>query len=318
VAAERGQATIEWVGLVLLAALALAALAAVLPAPGGGRTLGEAIAHALVCAVRGGCAADAARGDTALVAAYGARDAALVRRYAPNIAYEPGTYTLPVDWRQCRSHRCSDAPDRASLDVHRSARGGVPATAFTHVVHTGGQTYVQYWFYYPDSTTTWGGAAGIWHHALDLANRRSSYPGYHLDDWEGVQVRIDAAGRAFARATAHHGYEYCKGPAPGCANRWGPWTGWTRVSRGSHAGHIPMVTRSVATGVPHGPHRRALVAAPVRRRSEVHERVTTAPELRLVPLEAIDPRSYRSLEPGGIVPPWGKLVYRDPRSRSTG
>src|SRR5919202_5615709 len=116
-AREHGQATVEWVGLVLLVALALAALAAVVPAPGGGRTLAEAIAHAIVCAVRGDCRAAAARGDAELVAAYGARDAALVRRYAPSIAYEPGTYTLPVDWRQCRSHRCSDAPDRPDRDV---------------------------------------------------------------------------------------------------------------------------------------------------------------------------------------------------------
>src|SRR5919199_6374460 len=147
---ERGQATVEWAGLVLLVALALAGLAAVVPT-GGGRTLGEAIAHALVCAVRGDCQAAAARGDAELVAAYGARDAALVRRFAPNIAYEHGTYTLPVDWRQCRSHRCSDAPDRGGLDVHAS-RAGVPATAFTHVVRGGGETFLQYWLYFPDST----------------------------------------------------------------------------------------------------------------------------------------------------------------------
>src|ERR671932_374983 len=161
-AREHGQATVEWVGLALLVAVALGALAAVVPAPGGGRTPAGAIAHALVCAVRGDCPAAAARGDAALVAA-------LVRRFAPNIAYERGTLTLPVDWRECRSHRCSDAPDRADLDVHRSARGGVPATAFTHVVHRGGETFVQYWLYYPDSTTTWGGAAAAWHHVLDLA-----------------------------------------------------------------------------------------------------------------------------------------------------
>jgi hypothetical protein len=315
VAAERGQATIEWVGLVLLVALALGALVAVVPV-GGGRTLGDAVAHALVCAVRGGCAAEAARGDTELVAAYGARDAALVRRYAPNIAYERGTYTLPVDWRQCRSHRCSDAPDRADLDVHRSTRGGVPATAFTHVVHRGGQTYLQYWFYYPDSTTTWGGLAAIWS-ALELVGGRSSYPGFHLDDWEGFQIRIETSGRAFARATAHYGYQYCKAATSRCQDRWGPWTGWTRVSRGSHAGHIPMVTRSVRTGVPHGPQRRRPVILPVREGIDVHERVTTAPELRLVPLEPIDPRSYRSRQRDGPIPPWAKAVYRDPTSGST-
>jgi hypothetical protein len=310
VAGERGQATIEWVGLVLLVALALGALAAVIPV-GGGRTLAEALAHALVCAVRGGCAADAARGDTELVAAYGARDAALVRRYAPNIAYEPGTYTLPVDWRQCRSHRCSDAPDRAGLDVHRSARGRFPATAFTHVVHRGGETFLQYWFYYPDSTTTWGGSAGAW----SAAAGRSSYPGFHRDDWEGYQIRIDASGRALARATSHEGYQYCK--ASSCTNRWGPWTSWTRVSRGSHAGHVPMAAHVVPSGVRHGPHRRRLVARPARRGIDFHERVTTAPELRLIPLELIDPGTYRPLAPHDAIPPWGKAVWRDPTSWST-
>jgi hypothetical protein len=315
-ARERGQATVEWVGLVLLVSLALAGLAAVIPV-GGGRTLGEAVLHAIACAVQGGCAREAARGDAALVAAYGARDAALVRRYAPNIAYEPGTYTLPVDWRQCRSHRCSDAPDRQSLDVHSSARGGIPATAFTHVVHRGGATYLQYWFYYPDSTTTWGGMAAAWA-ALQVTRGRSSYPGAHLDDWEGYQVRIDASGRALARATSHDGYQYCKGPSPGCAGRWGPWTGWTRVSRGSHAGHIPTTTHRVRSGIPHGPHAWRFVDRPAREGIDVHERVTTAPGLRLVPLEPIDPRSYRSLQPDGPVPPWGKVVYRDPTSHSTG
>jgi hypothetical protein len=61
-----------------------------------------------------------------------------------------------------------------------------------------------------------------------------------------------------------------------------------------------------------------LAVRPTREGIDVHERVTTAPELRLVPLEPIDPRSYRSLDAGGPVPPWGKVVYGDPLSGSTG
>jgi hypothetical protein len=53
---EHGQATIEWTGLVLLATLVLAALAALVPRVDGGG-LGEAVAHRLTCAVRGNCAA---------------------------------------------------------------------------------------------------------------------------------------------------------------------------------------------------------------------------------------------------------------------
>jgi hypothetical protein len=176
---ERGQASVEWVGLVLLVATGLAAVLVFVPLVDG-RSHGGALAHAIVCAVRGGCAA--ADGDRALARAYGLRDAALVRRYAPNIAYEPGTYTLPVDWRRCRSHLCSDAADASNLDAHMSTRTGTPATAFTHVVHRGGETFIQYWFYYPDSTTTWGGAAALWG-LLDTVDH-STYPGFHKDDWE--------------------------------------------------------------------------------------------------------------------------------------
>src|SRR5258706_10212332 len=153
---ERGQASIEWVALVLLVSMALAAALAFVPAMDG-RPLGAALARALVCAVKRDCARERA----ALVHAYGQRDAALVRSVAPSIVYEPGTLTLPVDYRRCRSHRCSDAPDDRSLDVSRAKRGGAPATAFTHVVHRGETTFVQYWLYYPDSPSTWMHSWGI-------------------------------------------------------------------------------------------------------------------------------------------------------------
>jgi hypothetical protein len=55
VTSEHGQATIEWTGLVLLATLAMAALAALVPRVDGGG-LGESVAHAMTCAVRGTCA----------------------------------------------------------------------------------------------------------------------------------------------------------------------------------------------------------------------------------------------------------------------
>jgi hypothetical protein len=56
VTSEHGQATIEWTGLVLLAALVLGALAALVPRVDG-RGLGEAVARAMTCAVGGNCAA---------------------------------------------------------------------------------------------------------------------------------------------------------------------------------------------------------------------------------------------------------------------
>src|SRR4051795_2977143 len=121
---EHGQATIEWTGLLLVVGLVLGAVVGSAPVVDG-RSLGSSITHAIVCAARGDCD----RGNDALVDAYGADDAALLRRFAPNIVYEPGTRTLPVDFRQCRSHACSDAPDDQALDAFRSRRG-VPAAAF--------------------------------------------------------------------------------------------------------------------------------------------------------------------------------------------
>jgi hypothetical protein len=54
---ERGQASVEWVGLVLLLALGLTALARYAPRPDAG-ALGGELAHALTCAARGSCAAE--------------------------------------------------------------------------------------------------------------------------------------------------------------------------------------------------------------------------------------------------------------------
>ena len=51
---ELGQATIEWVALVLACALALGALAAFGPSVEG-RSFGASLAHRMVCAVRAGC-----------------------------------------------------------------------------------------------------------------------------------------------------------------------------------------------------------------------------------------------------------------------
>jgi hypothetical protein len=52
---ERGQATVEWIGIVLLVALALAALGRVAPRTES-RALGATIAHSVTCAARKGCA----------------------------------------------------------------------------------------------------------------------------------------------------------------------------------------------------------------------------------------------------------------------
>ena len=309
---ERGAATVEWTALVLVVSLCLGASLTVAPRVDG-RSFGGFLAHAIVCAAHGGCD----DGDDALAAAYGSSEAALVRAHAPSIVYEPGERSLPVDFRDCRARYCSDAPDDPDLDAHRSTTTGDPATAFTHVVHDGGETFIQYWLYYPDSTSTVLGAAGAWNTARDaLGHDLPQYPGYHVDDWESYQVRIDAAGRTSVRASSHHGYQWCKEGR--CQNRWGASTGWTRVSRGSHAGHVPLRPELTHARVSRAPpfletRYRYHPELPGR---DLRERTTTSPGLRLVPLEAVDREAYRPLD-AGIKPPWLKAVYGDPRSDST-
>jgi hypothetical protein len=302
---ERGQATVEWTALVLLVALVVGGLVAA-GVHVDGRSFGGLLVHRIVCAAQGGCD----DGRAALAAAYGERDAALVRAYAPSIVYERGTFALPIDFRRCRSHRCADAPDDRDLDVHRSARGGLPATAFTHVVHRGGETFIQYWLYYPDSVTTLGGLKGAWSRA---GGGRLPFGLEHRDDWESYQVRIDPEGHARSRASSHRGHTSCKQHP--CEGTWLPVTGWTRVSRGSHSGHVPW---SVELEWGRDP----LHASGARGRRplypglDMRERTSTAARLRLVPLETLDRRGYERLDPG-ISPPWEKRVYRDPTARGT-
>ena len=281
---QHGQAALDWVGLVLLVCLACGAAVAAGATSIDGRPLGAELAHAFVCAVRGDCDEEA----DALRDAYGDRDAALVRDYLPNLVYEPRTRTLPVDFRECRSHDCSDGPDEEGVDVHRTRRAD--ATVFTHVVHDDGETFLQYWLYYPDSTSTWMGSAAIWN-TLIKRTTKQDYPGYHRDDWESVQVRVDdATGAARMRASSHGWYQGCKERE--CRNQWTPWTGWSRVSYGSHAGHIPLPER------------------------DPDERTTTAAGVTVVAIESLTAEE-RATE-FEVTPPWDKRVYLDPRSPSTG
>ncbi|MDX6698230.1 MAG: hypothetical protein QOE65_1627 [Solirubrobacteraceae bacterium] len=307
-ARKAGQATIEWVGVVLVVALALSATAA------GAAGLAPGLARAVRCAVLAGCRGE----DAALEAAYGADVAALVRAWAPGIVYEPGTLSLPVDFRTCRAHRCADAPDAPGRDVWRS-RAGRRAAVFTHVVDrrgAGGALYLQFWLYYPDST--WLGPA----YAVSRAPVVGGTPvgrlagraaGHHADDWESVQLRIGRDGTVMARASAHNGYagrrrwpnlnELPWEPRLPAARdgrmrfdrrrrtgAWTPSTGWTRVSRGSHAGHIPP-----------GP-------APDERRTE-------SDGLEVVPIETLAPADLATAF--AISPPWRKPVYADPEATGT-
>lgn len=294
---EDGQANVEWVALVLVVAVALGA---------GGAAVGvgvsaSGLARAVRCGVLAGCRGE----DAALERVYGADVAAQVRAWAPGIVYEPGTLALPVDFRRCRSHRCADAPEARGRDVWLARRGGARATVFTHVVdrqRAGGALYVQYWLFYPDST--WLGAARAVSRApvvggTPLGRLAGKASGHHRDDWESFQLRIGRDGTAMARASAHHGYagrlrwpNLNEAPVEvrGRTGAWTPGTGWTRVSRGSHAGHIPD-----------GP--------------AADERRTISNGLTLVPIESLT--AAERATPFAIAPPWRKPVYSDPERTDT-
>lgn len=317
---ERGQATIEWVGLVLLIALGLTAIVAAIPIVDG-RSFGGFLSHRLVCAVRGSACAEVAE-QLALKQAYGAGDADLVQRFAPGLVYEPGEREVPVDFRECRRPSCARTPDDRDLDVHRTDAGR-RVTVFTRVVRRGGFTYIQYWFYYPDSNSTVLGADKLWK-ALPpttVGGRtlvKPRYPGFHLDDWEGYEVRVDRRGHAAVRSTSHGGLQYCKWTA--CHGQFGPNTGWTRVSRGSHSGHVPVNRRLVARrGARRADGSPGQLIPGVLRRVylpqvpgvNLRERTSTADGQRLVPLETLDKRGYHRLSKE-VSPPWEKRLYRHP------
>jgi hypothetical protein len=316
---EHGQASVEFVALLLLCCLGFGALLA-LRGAFDGRSFGGFLARHFVCAVGGHCDRDESR----LVAAYGERDAATVRALAPNLVYEPGERQLPVDWRRCRRPRCAEAPDDRALDAHipdGGPAGGGRATAFTRLIRRNGRLYVQYWLYYPDSNSVLAGADGLWERSWllprirDLLSGTSEYPGFHRDDWEGAFLRVDPDGTVWMRASSHGHIQGCKWRA--CHDRWVRSTGWVRVSRGSHAGHVPFRSEREPRSPGRQPGPRFLVLPGKPRRTpllpgrDFDERSTTGEGIRLVPLETLDHGRYVPLEPD-VSPPWDKDAYDDP------
>ena len=142
--------------------------------------------------------------------------------------------------------------------------------------------------------------------AIRRVSTALGHPTYHPDDWEGYQVRVGPGG-SFARATAHRGYSYQLGRAPGslqaergrrgawrleptaaAPNGWGPESDTYFISGGSHAG-----TTRVQRGV---------------------SRTTKDGRLVLIPIETLPGRERYSF---AISPPWRKRVYFDPEYDGT-
>ena len=304
---ERGQSTVEWVGLLLLVSLLLAALvAAGVRVPG--TELARAIASRILCAASLADSCDG--GEPTLIAAYGTEIGELVREHMPSLLFETGSRAVPVDFRRCRSTPCGDGPDHGYV---RHTDAGLPVSAFVHVVdcradaaeaseaegancsgNRAGNLYVQYWTYYADSATLRG---------VPIAGEE----GFHKDDWEGVQIRIRPGGSVDERASSHNGYNYDEGTANwgsdigaaalrGLAEAagirpdggWGPETHMLFVSGGSHAGNAFEV-RDI-------------------------ERLTPSSRVQLIPLEPVAAGSEARFT---ISPPWRKKVWRDPEAQGT-
>lgn len=291
---ERGQGTVEWIGLVLLiSALVLGLIAAGVRVPGA--SLARALADRIVCAA---ALADGCGDEPALIAAYGTEIGKLVRGHMPTLAFEQGSRALPVDFRRCRSTECSDRAGKGLVD---KTDAGLPVTAFVHVVDCregeaerteadgadcsgkrAGNLYLQLWFYYPDSATL---------REMPVAGEK----GYHADDWESVQLRFGPDGQVDQRASSHHGYNYFLskgnwGSDAGIVSHdgWGPETRFLLVSGGSHAGN--------AAGF-----------------ADVN-RYVPGSRVHLIPLEQI---AATSGDQFAVSPPWLKKVWLDPEDQGT-
>jgi hypothetical protein len=303
---ERGQSTVEWVGILLVVGLLLAALVAAgvrLPMTGLARAIGDKI----LCAAS---LADGCGDQPRLIAAYGTEVGKLVRRHMPTIVFEAGSRAMPVDFRRCRETSCGDGPSEGL--VHRTDER-LPLTAFVHVVDCrdgeaerseeagadcspprARNLYIQFWTYYADSATL---------RDLPIVGEQ----GYHHDDWESVQIRIGPDGRVDQRASSHHGYNYelsaanwgadagldplrdlAESLGARAANGWGPETGLLLVSGGSHAGNAA------------GDHDRT--------------RFVPGRRVHLIPLEQIAAADDSAF---AIEPPWRKKAWRDPETAGT-
>ena len=146
---DRGAATVEQAGLVILVAALMGVLiAAVAAAPptDEAHELGLALARKLRCGptTPGPCWQDP------LTVAYGRPLAGAVRALAPTPAAEPaadGTPLVPVDFRYCRSEGCATPGPKPGLTTSNRR-----VTDFVSLVdhrRSGGPVAITYWLYRP-------------------------------------------------------------------------------------------------------------------------------------------------------------------------
>jgi len=124
---ERGQGTVEWVGVLCVVGLLVAGLvAAGVRVPGG--TVALAVASRILCAA---ALVDDCSDEPALVAAYGTEVGGLVRHHMPSLVFERGSRAVPVDFRRCRETKCGDGAEHGYVG---RTDAGLPVSAFVHVV----------------------------------------------------------------------------------------------------------------------------------------------------------------------------------------
>ena len=306
---ERGQASVEWVGLTLLVASLITAMVAATSHLHADPGLARVVATRLICAVR---LQIPCRHDPQLATSYDYEIAGLLREHSPLISYERGMRALPVDFRDCRSPGCADSSGTGGV---RSSARGSPVTAFTHVVDcrrpirapadadcsgsAAGKVFLQYWLYYPNSATMRG---------VPVIGRK----GFHLDDFESYQVRIGPKGRVYARASSHNGYNGLPSVGDWASDSAGKLPGASALRRLSErlglrerGGWTPVVGSRSLLLVAGGSHAGRAGGKSSRRG---RPRWTPPGALRLVPIESLT----RSRQSFMVTPPWRKRVYRDP------
>ena len=143
---DRGAASVEQAGLILLVAVLIAAVAGAVLSRGGeaeSRELARAVAQKLRCAAHGPgpCWQDP------LTEAYGRPLAGLVRALAPVPRGAGALGLLPVDFRRCRIASCAMPGER--LELTASNRRVTAFTAVDDRRRSDGTVAIDYWLYRP-------------------------------------------------------------------------------------------------------------------------------------------------------------------------
>jgi hypothetical protein len=309
-AGDRGQATIEWTGLVLVVAAVFAALVFA-----GSSVPGTALVHSISRSLL--CAASVSHdclGAGEVEDVYDVEISGLLRRHTPEVHFGPDLLGLPVDFRTCRSPACADPGGTGDLT---GSTAGEPVTLFTRVIdcrpqasrrpsdcrgERSGNVYLQYWAYYPESASLRG---------VPVLEDR----GYHPHDWESFQVRIGPGGEVSQRASSHAGYNHSRS-----AGNWGADAGWDlgravaeKLGLRGRGGWGPGTGRLLVAGGSHAGN----VDGPLGE-GEYPRRVVPR-KVRLVPLEfALRGPLARPARFDPISPPWAKKVWVDPEEQGTG